>query len=183
MRASDDRDRPVRIPMRHVRWLARRNRPDAGPRPRRSFGRAVRDLARVLFSFRVLSVLLPALGASIILGVLIVLMTQDRAMAIGLLVFSPVYVPLMMLLMISGRGLFGIGRSLAGDVIAAMLARMRCPACGYDLSRSPVESDGCRQCPECGAAWSEELLGKSRGRATRVVVVEAFKAGDGGSAR
>jgi len=28
-----------------------------------------------------------------------------------------------------------------------------CPACGFDLVPSPVESDGCTVCPECGAAW------------------------------
>ncbi len=28
-----------------------------------------------------------------------------------------------------------------------------CPSCGYDLLKLPVEDDGCRVCPECGAAW------------------------------
>ena len=29
----------------------------------------------------------------------------------------------------------------------------RCDACGYAIDRLPVEDDGCRVCPECGAAW------------------------------
>lgn len=28
-----------------------------------------------------------------------------------------------------------------------------CKACGYNLSGLAVEPDGCRVCPECGAAW------------------------------
>lgn len=30
---------------------------------------------------------------------------------------------------------------------------LMCLACGYDLSAIEQESDGCRVCPECGAAW------------------------------
>ncbi|MBX3385855.1 MAG: hypothetical protein KF768_04740 [Phycisphaeraceae bacterium] len=131
-------------------------------------------MTRLLTSVRVLSVLLPAVGAAMILGVIAVLMTQDRAMAIGLLVFSPVYVPLMTLLMISGRGLFGVGNSLAGDIASAMLSALRCPVCGYDLSRSPAEPDGCRHCPECGSAWSDERCGERARSPAKVVVIEHF---------
>lgn len=28
-----------------------------------------------------------------------------------------------------------------------------CPACGYPLSGSSAQGDGCRVCAECGAAW------------------------------
>lgn len=28
-----------------------------------------------------------------------------------------------------------------------------CPACAYDLSGTPIASDGCRVCSECAAAW------------------------------
>jgi hypothetical protein len=28
-----------------------------------------------------------------------------------------------------------------------------CPACGYPLTGAAIEDDGCRVCPECGAAW------------------------------
>lgn len=186
MRSTDDLDRPVRIPLSHAVWLARSAKRSEPARAARAGGgvrtrlRSTAGVAiRTVTSMRVLSVLLPALGGAAILGVIVVLMTQDRAMAIGLLVFSPVYVPLMTLLMISGRGLFGMGRTLAGDVSRAMLGLLRCPSCGYDLSRSPVEEDGCRHCPECGSAWSDERCGE-RGRApARVVVIHPFGTPDG----
>ncbi len=28
-----------------------------------------------------------------------------------------------------------------------------CASCGYDMETLPAELDGCRVCPECGAAW------------------------------
>ncbi|MFN0010570.1 MAG: hypothetical protein ACKVS8_02885 [Phycisphaerales bacterium] len=36
---------------------------------------------------------------------------------------------------------------------AAMLVPPRCRACGYLLDGLTTEADGCRVCPECGAAW------------------------------
>jgi len=31
-----------------------------------------------------------------------------------------------------------------------------CGACGYGLAEIPAEPDGCKVCPECGAAWRLE---------------------------
>ncbi|HEX8876644.1 MAG TPA: hypothetical protein VF777_07840 [Phycisphaerales bacterium] len=46
---------------------------------------------------------------------------------------------------------------LAGEAREALRSRWieasRCPACSYPLEGVPVESDRCRVCPECGAAW------------------------------
>jgi hypothetical protein len=28
-----------------------------------------------------------------------------------------------------------------------------CAGCAYELSGAPAGADGCRVCPECGAAW------------------------------
>ena len=28
-----------------------------------------------------------------------------------------------------------------------------CPSCAYAMRPTPVQSDGCRVCPECGSAW------------------------------
>jgi hypothetical protein len=39
-------------------------------------------------------------------------------------------------------------------VAAAMLKRLRCPHCGYDIRLLPVDpADGATVCPECGCAW------------------------------
>jgi hypothetical protein len=47
-----------------------------------------------------------------------------------------------------------LGRFASSKEIAwSFLAHRRCPSCAYDLSAISPESDGCRVCPECGAAW------------------------------
>ena len=56
---------------------------------------------------------------------------------------------------------FRMARSeYAGRVVAAMLKQLRCPHCGYDLRRLPIDpTDGATVCPECGCAW---LLGSAQ---------------------
>lgn len=78
---------------------------------------------------------------------------------------------------ISGRwlssGLVG-GVLVAVVIVGRMLARRRghtisararaiaatglCASCGYRIGDLPVEADGCRVCPECGAAWRPSEL-------------------------
>lgn len=41
-----------------------------------------------------------------------------------------------------------------------------CLCCLYDMTKSPVEEDGCTICPECGAAWK---VGGADGRAEGIV--------------
>jgi hypothetical protein len=49
---------------------------------------------------------------------------------------------------------YGIRRTRFGKVAGAMLKYLRCPHCGYDLRRLPVDpGDGATVCPECGCAW------------------------------
>ncbi len=36
------------------------------------------------------------------------------------------------------------------------LVQGRCPACGTVIAELDPEADGCRVCPECGAAWRIE---------------------------
>ena len=36
---------------------------------------------------------------------------------------------------------------------AQRLVPLRCAVCGYALDGLKIEPDGCRVCPECGAAW------------------------------
>jgi hypothetical protein len=45
------------------------------------------------------------------------------------------------------------GGRRAQRAVALLAALRRCAACGYDLSVIIPEPDGCRLCPECGAAW------------------------------
>jgi hypothetical protein len=37
--------------------------------------------------------------------------------------------------------------------VRSSLRENRCPACGYSLTLTRPEEDGCRVCSECGAAW------------------------------
>jgi hypothetical protein len=40
---------------------------------------------------------------------------------------------------------------------AHVVATNRCPVCWYDLTAAKPEADGCRVCPECGAAWRHHM--------------------------
>ncbi|MEX2219225.1 MAG: hypothetical protein WD749_10760 [Phycisphaerales bacterium] len=40
--------------------------------------------------------------------------------------------------------------------LTAMVTAGFCPSCGYGLAELNPEPDGCRVCPECGAAWRME---------------------------
>jgi hypothetical protein len=40
------------------------------------------------------------------------------------------------------------------------LRKNRCPSCEYTLAGLSPDPDGCRTCPECGAAWRTGALGK-----------------------
>ncbi|MEO1278047.1 MAG: hypothetical protein AAFV77_03730 [Planctomycetota bacterium] len=46
---------------------------------------------------------------------------------------------------------------------AASFALGLCPGCGYSIAELQPEADGCRVCPECGAAWRlGDLLGSTQ---------------------
>ncbi len=49
---------------------------------------------------------------------------------------------------------FGTRAARFKRIHRVMLAHLRCPHCGYDLTGLPVDdSDGTTVCPECGCAW------------------------------
>lgn len=156
----DDRDRPAPIPVAHVRelpaWWRRRYGPWSWRRAPKIAWAILRTPAVVL-----------GLAAACLLGVLARMLAEDTAMFLGLIVFGPVVVPLLTLGLFAGRGVLGLGRGLGPTVRDAMLDAARCPSCGYDLSASVAESDLCRVCPECGAAW---ILPRDRPDATVHVV-------------
>lgn len=156
----DDRDRPAPIPVAHARelpaWWRRRYGPWSWRRAPKIAWAILRTPAVVL-----------GIAAACLLGVLAMMLAEDTAMFLGLIVFGPVVVPLLTLGLFAGRGVLGLGRGLGPTVRDAMLDAARCPSCGYDLSASVAEADLCRVCPECGAAW---ILPRDRPDATVHVV-------------
>jgi hypothetical protein len=50
-------------------------------------------------------------------------------------------------------GFVSVARLMRPYAFRAALAMELCPACGYSLTATTPESDGCTVCPECGAAW------------------------------
>jgi hypothetical protein len=45
------------------------------------------------------------------------------------------------------------GRIRSRLVQEELLKLRRCASCAFDLSGAPEDVNGCRECPECGAAW------------------------------
>ena len=41
----------------------------------------------------------------------------------------------------------------AYEIQTVLLGMRRCPSCAFDLRGTPEDANGCRECPECGAAW------------------------------
>lgn len=164
IRSTDDRALPVRIPLAHAldvarRWVIRRRRPS---------WRGLRSLFIALFvTGPVLAIVF-----GIALLVIAVRVTMDQpAVGLWLLIFSPVYSPLLMLAFTLARGLFGFGGAVPDLVRADMLARARCPACNYALIDSEPEPDGCTRCAECGAAWEHRRIGPTATRGPDIVVI------------
>ena len=49
-----------------------------------------------------------------------------------------------------------LARRVSTERIAEIYQRAGlCASCGYDLTEVEAEGDGCRVCPECGAAWRQ----------------------------
>lgn len=115
-----------------------------------------------------------ALGACFIVGAVVRLVIDDVSMALGLVVFTPVVVPMLTLGFLTGRGLVGLGGSLAGNIENAKMSEGACPCCGYTLLGAGQEADGCVVCPECGAAWSGTRLSRAISGETEVVVIRSF---------
>lgn len=49
--------------------------------------------------------------------------------------------------------------SSAGSYVSTSVNSRSCRACGYDMDGLGVDGDGCRVCPECGAAWRASTSG------------------------
>jgi hypothetical protein len=73
------------------------------------------------------------------------------AMVVGGIGVASVVIFVLLTLSVVKSIVFGGGiRRLAFD---ACLQAGHCAACGYPLLEIEPEADGCRVCPECGAAW------------------------------
>lgn len=53
----------------------------------------------------------------------------------------------------------GLGESVS-LIIDAILRMGRCASCGYPMGAVHDEGDGFQQCPECGATWRAERIGR-----------------------
>lgn len=161
---ADDRGRTVRVPITRIGWVYRlwRSRLDTSHRGlRRALWRTARRPA----------VWLAVVGVLLLMA-LVLLTLKDTATGLGLLIISPVAMPLLALALVTARGLIGLGRELPPRLRGDTLAMGRCPVCNYDLLALTAEADACVTCPECGAAWNWDAIGDRGGREAEVVVID-----------
>lgn len=178
-RALDDLDTPIRLHRRGLRLaLGRPARIVAATlrRPARLGPRAVQAAVRAGWLGRILLLL----GTLALLTLIVLLVLREGPMGIWLMTFSPVAVSLLFALVPAAVGLAQGARRLKAAMADAMLGRARCPACAYELTtvRDHAEPAGPSgpaadrvRCPECGAAWKRDRIGRLRPPPPRVVIV------------
>lgn len=113
-------------------------------------------------------VMLAAVGAGFI-GTVVVGAKNFGPIVIALILFSPVAATLITLLamsMMSAKEWLGREATI---IKGAMLRRLRCPSCTYDITGVEPGGDGCTVCPECSAAWRMSAM--KYDPAERVVVL------------
>lgn len=138
--AFDDRNTPVRL----VRW---------SPLDARGARAAI---ASGLRTPAALSILLVGFLCTLIALAFWALGPQAASLAI----FSVVLAPAMTVLLTAVAALRTVWRDRGERIRRAMIARGRCPACGYALDALSAASDGCSICPECAAAWNLSAGGR-----------------------
>lgn len=166
VRLQDDRDRPVRTPLRHLARLVR------VPSWVRVEWRSPRGRWRLLRRLARSGPLWVGLLVTILVTILITLLVRDAAVGLGLLVISPVMAPLVATGLLAARGLAGLGGALPGRIRSVFLTDGRCPCCEYDLTALPDDGDGCVTCAECGAAWNWDGIGERGGQEDEIVVID-----------
>lgn len=177
IRYQDDHGDPVRLSLVGVRLVLARHLRHVRP---------VRSVGALVWRGLKTGPVVAAVGGMAIISLLMIILVQDRSTGFGLVVFSPVAVPLLSLGMLSVRGLIGVRGGLPEAMRLAMLHAQRCPACAYDLAgRQAVgvgvaggpEHDEVVRCSECGAAWDAQRLGADAYRGPTVVVVDDVPSG------
>lgn len=172
MRSKDDLGQSVRLAHAGVahaaadwrRHVARSRRP------------GVRGLVRSVLRVVCTGPALALVGGVAITAVLAAVAINDRYAGFGLILFTPIFVPLITAALVAGRGLLGLGGRLPEAMRTAMLARQLCPSCGYGLAGVPRGDAGVVACPECQACWEGADVGRTVAAAAEVVVINV---GDG----
>lgn len=84
--------------------------------------------------------------------------------AIGLVVFSPVIATTMASVLGVVGSVGGVWRARGERLRREMIRAGRCASCAYPIAGVEESGDGCRVCPECGAAWNpaDERYGEPR---------------------
>lgn len=175
VRSKDDLGHPVRLAhlgMAHAAtdWRRRLLR-------RRSTG--IVGFARLVVRTVATGPVLALIGGVAITGVLTAVAISDRYAGFGLVLFSPIFVPLITAALLAGRGLLGLGGRLPEAMRTAMLTRSLCPTCGYGLAGVPSDDAGMVGCPECGACWERAEVGRVGKRIAEVVVIADVGSMDG----
>ena len=114
-------------------------------------------------------------GSCMIVAVVARMSYDEKFIGLGLLIFTPVFVPLLTLGLTVWRGVLGFGGGLPEKMRRAMLARSKCPSCCYDLRGAAAGADGFAVCPECAAAWDAGEIGDGARRGAEVVVIEGWR--------
>lgn len=140
--------------------------PRAAPRGRLSFSRAARMARGLAMMGPALIVLMScvAMTALALLGVAYFLDGLASNLRTSLVGAGAICAAALAALFVVFR--FTVGKmqrvKRGPKIIAGALRRLRCGACGYSLAEVEPEQDGCRCCPECGAAWQVETWARPR---------------------
>ncbi len=151
---------------------------------RRSKGRRTDLVLRAVWKSVRTGQLLIVIGTTALLALMVALAIRETAVAIWMLLFSPVMSTLLVIFASAGLGLLGMIATMGELAVRALLWQKKCPGCGYELGGVPRErvkrahggggsvagGDEIVRCPECGSVWRAERLGREREPAVEVVV-------------
>jgi hypothetical protein len=171
MRGLDDQRRRVRLHAMGLRLLEGA----VGRLVRRGFRHPLRGagwIARRVLRRGLIGPGLVILGAGGMIVMIALLFAYEGITGLWVMIFSPVAVS-----MTAAAGLVALGvRAAYGHVkdamVIAMLHRHRCPACAYDMAGIVTGGEEFIRCPECGAAWLADRLGRGERPSPRVIVVK-----------
>ncbi len=149
---------------------------------RRSKGRRTDLVLRAVWKSVRTGHLLIVIGTTALLALMVALAIRETAVAIWMLLFSPVMTTLLVIFASAGLGLLGMVTTMGELAVRALLWKKKCPGCGYELGGVPRErveggggvavKDEIVRCPECASVWRAERLGREDEPVVEVVVVK-----------